>query len=110
MTDVSFAVVQTIEKGQAMLSVLPAHWTTPNGWNNGVSDSESDIKGFDVMYWASSTAAGRQIADKADKDLTVLPNEHCRAYRCIIKRSNFKNRAEVPFSIRLCFALFINKM
>lgn len=105
MSCVTFAVVQTIEKGQAMLSVLPAHWTTPNGWNHGIPDSESQFKGSDLMYWASSTAEGRLIEDEADKDLSVLPNEHCRAYRCIIKRSNFKNRAEVRFSIRhlVCF-------
>lgn len=104
---VTYAVVPTIEGGQAKLTVLPQHWTKTNGWIAGVKDSQTDYRGSDVMYWPIN-AAGRNLADMADTDVLVFPDENCRAYRCAIKRNNLKNRADVSVLILISIFKRIN--
>lgn len=99
MSEVRFAVVQTIEGGQAKLSTLPEHWTKKDGYNAGIPDKHSDIRGRDLMFWPTNAAA-RDLEQFAETDLSIQPDGNCRSFRCIIKRTNCKDKAEVRFLIR----------
>lgn len=102
---VTFSVVQTIENGLTKLSVVPGHWTEPNGWNNGILDSQHEYRGRDVMYWPYN-AIGSDLLDAAENDINSLPNdEDCRRFRCIIKRKNLACRIEVRY-ILVSYELF----
>lgn len=92
---VSFSVVQTIEKNLARLSVIPSHWTVPNGWNNGILDGDSQYRGKDLMYWPA-TENGGTLMDAAEISSDIMPNKtDCSEFRCIIKRKNMATKSEV---------------
>lgn len=80
------------------LTVVPDHWTKVNGWNNGVADMESDLKGRDIMYWPKNNA-GRSTARQADTDGTIMPDGNCVAFRCMIKRTQYPDRKAVCYLI-----------
>lgn len=91
-----FAIVQTIEKGEALLSVVPQHWTIKGEWNGGVRDKRSDYNGMDSMFWPKNEA--RRLREKrAATDVNIGPDENCQEFRCIIKRANINTQQDVSF-------------
>lgn len=102
----TFAIVQTIEKGKPRLAVVPTQWTVPNGWNNGILDNQSEYLGKDLMFWPVNSS-GENLMDEAYINANVGPNNvDCNSFRCNIKRKNLTNRSEV--SLRFFYLLFLN--
>ncbi|XP_058811161.1 uncharacterized protein LOC131676049 [Topomyia yanbarensis] len=89
MSSNNYAIVQTTENDDVLLSVVPSRWVLKNGWSKDLPGL-----GTDLCYWPKGVA-GYRLLEKAKKDPQIPPDVNVlSAYRCKIKRNNFASYAE----------------